>query len=138
MKTNDISKALCGRVEDAAILLAYFPNVKATAELKDATSYLDVTFAARRTQGSGLDVTEVVQEIGIFQVVVVVPDGGGVTVAENYSTDIAKLFTQSPVLNLPIAGGNIIIGTVDIMPGFNVDGEYRVPVQIPYIANQTM
>jgi|TARA_R110000782_G_scaffold187528_1_gene277685 hypothetical protein len=137
MKENDITDALCGRIDTADILPAYMPNVKPSDEVKAATTYFEVTFAASRTQRAGYDATSVVQKIAILQCAVVVPDGTGVTVAEDFADNIKALFTASPILKLPINCGQIIIGTVDIKPGFNADGEYRVPVHIPFIANQT-
>ena len=137
MKENDITDALCGRIATANILPAYMPNVKPSATVKAATTYFEVTFAASRTRRSGYDAASVVQKIAILQCVVVVPDGEGVIAVEDFADDIKTLFTASPILKLPITGGEIIIGTVDIKNGFNVDGEYRVPVLIPFIANQT-
>jgi hypothetical protein len=137
MKKNAITDALCGRIDTADILPAYMPNVKPSDEVKAATTYFEVTFAASRTQRAGYNAASVRQEIGILQCVVVVPDGGGVVDAEGFADNIETLFTASPILKLSITGGEIIIGTVDIKTGFNADGEYRVPVHIPYIANQT-
>ena len=127
MKKNAITDALCGRIDTADILPAYMPNVKPSDEVKAATTYFEVTFAA----------TSVVQQIGVLQCTVVVPDGTGVVAAEGFADNVETLFTASPILKLSITGGEIIIGTVDIKTGFNADGEYRVPVHIPYIANQT-
>jgi hypothetical protein len=137
MKKNAITDALCGRIDTADILPAYMPNVTPSDEVKAATTYFEVTFAASRTQRAGYDTASVRQEIGILQCVVVVPDGGGVVAAEGFADSIETLFTASPILKLSITGGVIIIGTVDIKTGFNADGEYRVPVHIPFIANQT-
>ena len=137
MKKNAITDALCGRIDTADILPAYMPNVKPSDEVKAATTYFEVTFAASRTQRSGYDAASVVQKIGILQCVVVVPDGIGVASVEGFADDIKTLFTASPILKMLITGGTIIIGTVDIKTGFNADGEYRVPVHIPFTANQT-
>lgn len=136
MRENDITDALCGRISTADLLPAYMPNVTPSEVVKAATTYFDVTFAAKRTERSGLDATSVVQQIGVLQCTVVVPDGTGVVAVENFADDIKTLFTASPILKLLITGGVIIIGTVDIKKGYNDNGEYRVPVHIPYTANQ--
>ena len=137
MNENDITEALCGRIDTANILPAYMPNELPTAALKAAVNYLDVSFAASRTKRSGLSANSVVQKIAILQCAIVVPEGTGVTAAQNYAQQIKELFTASPVLKLTITGGVIVVGTVDVKSGYPVDGEYRIPVHIPFNANQT-
>ena len=137
MNETDISEALCGRIDTAGILPAYMPNETPSATLKAATTYFDVTFATSRTKRSGLSADSVVQKIAILQCSVVVPEGTGVTAVEGYAQQIKELFTALPVLKLLITGGVIVVGTVDIKSGYPVDGEYRVPVHVPFTANQT-
>jgi hypothetical protein len=76
--------------------------------------------------------------IGIFQVSVVCPRGGGAALAESIAEEIATLFytnllltSGAPVLGLQIVGAAILSKAIE------ADGKYTLPVSITYRADTT-
>lgn len=131
MKTNDITAGIKARLSAGTALPIAWPNVTPP----DATTYGDFSFASVRREGGTLAGNEVLHEVGAFQVAIATPEGGGVKTAEDLADEIADIFLEGD--RFAITGGTITITEpAQIKEGFGVQGEWRVPVVVSYLANR--
>lgn len=132
MKTSDIRNAMKTRLASGSFPFGTgigWPNI----DYDGARPYFDTSFSGVSRIGDGVQGNEILEELGQFNAVVVVDQGGGEDGAGDLADIVAALFPEG--LSIPITGAAIaIIAPTEIRGGFPTDADYRVPVAIRYHA----
>lgn len=132
MKKNAITDALgFDKLSTLGMSVAY-PNVNHDG----VKPYLFVQFASANRSDNSLEGTQT-RESGVLSVTVVVDEGGAMNAASDTADVVANLYPNG--LRIPITGGCITITKpADIRPGFQGASDWRVPVQISYVADASI
>jgi len=131
MKRSDINTAFKTRLASGGIgLSGTWPAVNPVGAM--ARPYFEVLFEGQSRTGPMLS-ADVVEETGLFAVVVVAEFGVGEDAANDYADAISDLFPQA--FDIPITGGLITIEQpANIARGFRDQVDWRVPLTIRYSA----